>query len=343
MQEVRGLCSLLPYGKANQLPITQQVLGVDDTGMPLSQLALHYAANPGPQQEETGGPLPRELTSLIKQCGSVAELQELTNQHIGCMNSINISAAMVRLRNLWLGGPNHPLPGVHALEEQLCARAVALISPEFGPRELCNIMHAIGRLPFNPAVAAYVDQFLAAAQPQLPSFNPHDLANMASALAKLHLIRPAFMDALLAAAQPQLPSFNLQNLASTVWALGKLSHRRPAFMDALLSAAQPLLPSFNPQNLTKTVWALSELGHHHPAFMDALLSAAQPQLPSFNPQDLASTVWALGKLDHHHPAFMGTLLAAAQPQLPSFTPQSLANMAWALEKLGHSHPAFIPR
>ena len=205
------------------------------------------------------------------------------------MNTIHVSAAMVTLRDLWDGPCRPELAHVHALEEQLCARAVVLISPGFRSRELSSTIHSIGSLPFNSAVAGAVDALVAAALPQLPGFNPQALANTAGALATLGHSHPTFMDALVTAALPQLPGFNPQNLANTAWALATLGHSCSAFIYALVAAALPQLPGFKPQELANTAWALATLGHSCPTFMDALVAVALPQLPGFKPQELANT------------------------------------------------------
>jgi hypothetical protein len=124
---------------------------------------------------------------------------------------------------------------------------------------------------------------------------------------------------------PKLSSFNEHDIANTAWALAKLGHKDEAFMSALLTEAKPKLGGFTAQAMANTAWAVAKLGYKDAPFMRALLVAMKPKLSTFDRQNLSNTVWALATLDYNDAAFMRAVLAASTLKIASSDAQNLSN------------------
>jgi hypothetical protein len=228
-----------------------------------------------------------------------------------------------------------------------------------------------GKERIDPAgVAVLVG--VASGKLRAPDTVSQNLSNIAWALAELGHEDCTFMGELLAAAQEQLPAFQPQELSNTVWAAATLALPLPAsFLGAFLAAAGAQLPAFKPQELSNTVWPATLSLPLPPSFLGAFLAAAGAQLPAFKPQHLSNTAWALAKLSLHvdsksrslgeplgqpSPAqrlgwpkaqlqrFLGALadeaarrLGPGSPSAAGWTAQHLANTIWAFSVLRHFH------
>ena len=203
----------------------------------------HQGAGHGPG---TGRRLdPPLLSSLIARADSVERLGALYAEHGAGFNGINYAAAITRLPKVVAGKEAAAHGGgggggtAHA--EQLlgdwCAQLLPLLSTFTAPRQCCNIIWALGKLPdalagselaaasSSALVSAAVARLCQQEGALLRQARPQELANLAHGLANLGWQpRHDVWLRLVQAASEQLPgSFRPQEAANLLWALATSS------------------------------------------------------------------------------------------------------------------------
>ena len=225
-----------------------------------------------------------------------------------------------------------------ALWEGLAERG-ARLAEDMRPAHLCRLARAYA-IAGRPAG---LDALARAAAPQLYTFAPRELSQLAWACGKARHAAPALLDGIarevVHRARPagserevsEFNAFNPQDVANTVWAYAKLGHAAPALLDALAAqaVARGRWHEFQPQHLAITAWAYAKLGHAAPALLDAIGEASAPRLREFGQQELCNTAWAYAAAGHASPALFAAIAKTAPARLPGCTPQGLSQLVWA--------------
>jgi hypothetical protein len=147
---------------------------------------------------------------------------------------------------------------------------------------------------------------------------------------------PRWLDWFLIESLPQLPRFQPRELANTLWALARLGHA-PAepWMAALLASTAARLCAFRPAELTALAWALAAL-RYHPGddWLRSFQAAAAAQMEAFEAPELAAVARALAKLRAvPGPAFLSALGAAIEARFAAFDAAGAAAALTALNAL----------
>jgi hypothetical protein len=302
-----------------------------------------------------------ELNGRIRFCPSLAELEQLLQQHRGQLDTHHATAALSRALKLCSKRQDGPgrAQGDGSTAETGAALALAAelfdeLLGRMDGRGLSNAFHGMvkaGHEPANGLRGRVLAALLANDGQLLHEDRAHGTSNVLWALATLHRkqgerFEEASIAALVGVARVKLQaaSTNPPDLANTAWALAVLGHEDRAFMGELLAAALVQLPAFKPQALSDTLWAAATLGLPlPPSFQGTFLAVAEAKLRAFKPQHLSHTLWAAATLGLPlPPSFQGAFLAAAEAQLPAFAPQALRNTLWAAATLGlQLPPAFL--
>ena len=239
-----------------------------------------------------------------------------------------------------------------ALWEGLAERG-ARLAEDMRPAHLCRLARAYA-IAGRPAG---LDALARAAAPQLYTFAPRELSQLAWACGKARHAAPALLDGIARevvhrACPPgserevsEFNAFNPQDVANTVWAYAKLGHAAPALLDALAAqaVARGRWHEFQPQHLAITAWAYAKLGHAAPALLDAIGEASAPRLREFSQQELCNTAWAYAAAGHASPALFAAIAKTAPARLPGCTPQGLSQLVWAHARMLKVAPLAVPQ
>jgi hypothetical protein len=216
---------------------------------------------------------------------------------------------------------------------------------EFNSQGLSNFVLGLAGLA-KVEVEAYVDRLLVGFCGRLHEFQPQEIANTLSSLAKLgaRLSAPgcaALSGEMAVAIRGSLRAFTAQHLANVAWATAKLLERTSNQQDhdalnfwcLTAAAVEERMCEFNPQELSMSMWAaakgLSE-APASPATIAAFASAAGAAVRTLathidSAQQVATIVLSLTKLG-----------CAATPQQEAL--QLLSDAAQRLLPLGHFNP-----
>jgi hypothetical protein len=112
------------------------------------------------------------------------------------------------------------------------------------------------------------------------------------------MIERRWVEAFLEALTPRLPSFEPQHLAMTLTALAKLRHQPQAsFMQRILPPLWESVRRVGPGGVANVLWSLARLGYRpHRRWLSLCLAEAEAQLPCMTAKEKAMTIWALALL-----------------------------------------------
>jgi hypothetical protein len=238
------------------------------------------------------------ITADIMNSSTAEELAARIDQHIDRMDTINLSAAIMRLQKLRV---QQPQPFA------VCVQRYLQFAAADSTRNLSNVVYALCKAP--PAIrrqhkAKLQEQLVPAFMAKCAVANAQDISNVLYGMADSgqHLPEEAVQQ-LLAIFVGQLQQATPQAVANTLLACAKLGCLPQHLLAARGLAAR--LQAGTPQELANAAWACGQLGHRDEQLMAALLAEVQQRLTaaetgssrSFNSQELCNLCWAVAVLD----------------------------------------------
>lgn len=230
-------------------------------------------------------------------------------------------------RCLWaLGTLRCPL--APRFKATLLAHVAARLT-SFGPRELANVLWALGWLEFHAQMT--VEPLLEPVSDTCSSEARRSGQGMASGGASGARWAPDSEQE--AYSTDAADSESIGSGTASRW-----SQAAPTTLQTALSRAVQSQAHWSPQELSNVAWALARMrfdASRSPAgWAPALVRRIESQLPSFKPQEVAMALWAVARLrlgsELRAPA---AALAATLRHLPAFRPQELMCVAWAAREL----------
>jgi hypothetical protein len=310
----------------------------------------------------------KQITAAIRNSSTAEQLAALLHRHIDSMNSISLSAAIMKLSKLQVQQPQL---------YDACVKRYLQFAAADSTRNLSNVVYYLCTAPQvirQQHHAALQQHMVPAFMANCAQANAQDISNVLYGMADSDQQLPEeAVQQLLAVFVRQLQQADPQGVANTLWAVATMGQQVPAGqLQQLLDALVAKLLHANPQNVSNTLWAVATMGQQMPAGqLQQLLNALVGQLRQAKPQGVSNTLWALATMGQQVPArqlqqlldslidqlhqgnpqdVSNTLLACAKlgflPQcllaapglaglLAAGTPQALANAAWACGQLGH--------
>ena len=303
----------------------------------------------------------RALNAQLARAADRAEINQLVLQHCAEFNSVNCATALHRLakcapssssslaatdahwKKSWSAAAKASAAKATSssddatVEDLLCRRCVTLLEEgsEVTARSLTSIAWATGKLKLAhaPLCAAFSAQ--AAIQVARGGLDAFGIANVAWALATLHMTgQPGDGDS---AGNIEDGSTRRDASSSAVPQPASASPSR--LLDTLAEAAisNGTIDEFKPQELCNLLWAFATLRRPHAALFDAAARSASRRMETFSAQGLSQTVWAFAKLELASPTLFQAAAEAALPRLSTYDAQSVATLAWAFGAAGIEH------
>ena len=150
---------------------------------PLQQRRQHAVCQAGRQQNSNGPPLsPALLTRRIKDAADWCCVLELVTSYSQSFNAIHASAAVHSLSSV---RPRDLQPVLQHRGWLMLLRSLEAVTAQLPPRNLSNVLLALGRLQQAPQ--PLMDQLLLATEAAFPRSNAQDLSNCLWALAALRM------------------------------------------------------------------------------------------------------------------------------------------------------------
>lgn len=303
----------------------------------------------------------RALNAQLARAVDRAEINQLVLQHCAEFNSVNCATALHRLakcapssssslaatdahwKKSWSAAAKASAAKATsssedaAVEDLLCRRCVTLLEEgsEVTARSLTSIAWATGKLKLAhaPLCAAFSAQ--AAIQVARGGLDAFGIANVAWALATLHMTgQPGDGDSAGPVERRDASSSAVPQPASAT---------PSSLLDTLAEAAisNGTIDEFKPQELCNLLWAFATLRRPHAALFDAAARSASCRMETFSAQGLSQTVWAFAKLELASPRLFQAAAEAALPRLGTYDAQSVATLAWAFGAAGIQHAILV--
>ena len=314
----------------------------------------------------------RELTTRIKECGTVTELCLIVLKSSAAFNSIHTATAFHRLATLSKSPPRRPSRDVPAEApvdltealEQLTSRAVLLID-EFQAQGVANTLWALATLrshekslwalvvatPVVGMLERRVEAVAADMKPQETSNTLWALATMSACDGSVSglVARESVVRVLERRVDQVAGELKAQETANVMWASAKLGRAVPA---SVMRRAEQVAGAFTPQGVANVLWALSCSaggpgptatkqkqkggdGRTNVRLVQVLQLCAARVAAHAKPQEVATILRALAVLDRRPgPALLWALEARVDQTAGQFNAQDVANSLWAFGYMG---------
>jgi hypothetical protein len=242
---------------------------------------------------------PAQLTGLIKQQTSLADLQDLLQRNSSIVNAIHVNAALQWLVVHESAQPRSP-EQLAALVQQWMGRVAV---DQQTARNCANLAYYCSKLGYVEDLGLYRD-LLQRFMVVKGEAAPQAVSNLLYALASREQLRGLLEQDVLADLLQQLEqvagSATPQALSNALWAAAKVE---PGDSPQLAEVVAKLLKYFigkagdaTPQNVANTLYALATLPKAWP--MDSALQLVErlvQLLPQAQPQNVSNVLWALGQ------------------------------------------------
>ena len=160
--------------------------------------------------------------------------------------------------------------------------------PQLPALESVRILHSVHRLAreLDKDVAVFSRLWIAAAEPNLASFDEHQLSLSLHTLMRMGLRRRevrSFVERWVAVSTPRLPSFEPQQLSNSIYALGSWRFSREQiggeWFGEWARSAVAQLGRFSAQHLANSIYALGRLKVGPDVLGEAFSSPGWSELP----------------------------------------------------------------
>ncbi|KAG1676081.1 hypothetical protein FOA52_014946 [Chlamydomonas sp. UWO 241] len=307
------------------------------------------------------------ITTYIKRCERMEQLQRVIDRNGASFNHVHISAALIHSLAVVdeAGGDDGSGSGssIHGATHSGSSGHSSSPWPASGPSSAISAMHAL-RMRLLAMVPGAVHQF-----------DVQAVANTMYVMARIGHRDIDLLETLLSAAQYRMDVGTPQNAVNMLWACVVLGYSPDReWMALYYDAIDALIRQYGPQDLANTLWAAGRLttlvgGSGSPSdpppgssgsssgggiggisavgkvmppnVVSTLLQQAYRQLPSFSAQQLANTVWGLGRLGFKPPsAWTAAFLQCTVEGMRTgrFNSAELSGMVWGMARLGLSPP-----
>lgn len=227
-------------------------------------------------------------------------------------------------------------------------KAALRLLEDQNPLAISNILHFFSKFTnADYPTPQFTAKLMTAAEQQIQSFNPHDIAMTLSSLSKLRRWRPSTSLLLAFEKRAIACSFEFapQSIANSLTSLTKFPpfHPSHAYFDALENQAVSQMHSFQPLHIANTLNELSKFHRWQPSarFLATMADRTESALPNFSAKQLVLALSAFSKFSNSalKPEFFRTLCSRAQELLPRFDPGMIATLISALARFNQKFDA----
>ena len=267
------------------------------------------------------------------------ELLEVAEEEQASLNKVNYATIMNQLGRIRSFDRSDPrfLAFLQALAKRIEEQGL----PWIQARQASNIVHAIGKMQLrNPSTERILEWI---SEPEVAaSFvekgNPHDIANVAWACAKLGLEAPNLFAEIERRSKWLVEEGNPQNVANVAWACAKLGLEAPNLFAEIELRSKWLVKGGKPQEVANTALACAKLELEAPNLFAEIECQSKWLVEEGNQQNVANTAWACAKLGVEAPNLFAEIEGRSKWLVGEGNPQDVANTAWACAKLGVEAP-----
>eukprot|EP00931_Biecheleriopsis_adriatica_P049371 TRINITY_DN28566_c0_g1_i1.p1 TRINITY_DN28566_c0_g1~~TRINITY_DN28566_c0_g1_i1.p1 ORF type:complete len:807 (-),score=153.62 TRINITY_DN28566_c0_g1_i1:88-2475(-) len=251
----------------------------------------------------------------VSESGSLSDLTTCIEAHLYSMNLVNISTAFHRLAKLWTSdSPPQAVLSAERVLEGLTKQANAVLARA----------SASGTAPSAQA-----------------------LANIAWAMATLHVMDEPLLNAMSGPAMTQVKQFKAFELSTILWSYAKMSQANAqACMCAgpLFAAAATHIPEkteeFTFRCLVTVIWAFAAFRHNDAGLFQRIGAQLVGMVHTASCTELSNTAWSFGMAQVSHDRLFQELAKRANARLHEFKQQELSNMIWGFAANGFYQPTF---
>jgi very-short-patch-repair endonuclease len=196
------------------------------------------------------------------------------------------------------------------------------------PREVANIVHALGKLrqPVKP-ILELVD---ANAEWLVSNATPQEIANVAWAFATLKHPAPSLISRIEAAPEVFVASAKPQEISNLAWAFATLNAPAPNLFSLVdRDASSSLVATGKPQEIANTAWAFATLNIPAPTLMAHIDASATSFVANAKAVDVSNVTWACATLDNPVPSLFKAVDVNSPLLFKHSSEQAISNTAWA--------------
>lgn len=207
------------------------------------------------------------------------------------------------------------------------------------PQELANSLAGLSKVKLaNVPEAEWFEGFKRAFAQNSSTFFPQHVANLVSAIARLHeQAGHGVLDLFDALGEPLLrvlPQMNTQELSMTVWALSVVvsptDSRLDQYLPVILDRASTLYKRLDAQSMSTIALGLAKLDR--PEFVHKIDLATVSGIPRWKAPDVDSLAVAFAKVDRNDEDAATILLSLGDQVSDQMPVRNVANITWGLAK-----------